>query len=236
MPKAERKLPVVLTLAQLEELLALPLTLPKDQQAPAWGPARDAAILETFYSSGLRRQELVDLNAEDIDPVSGVIRVRGKGRKERLCLLGSHAMTALQRYRHEAGVHSGPLFLSTVRRRISPQAVAAWDRLAPALIRVIACSDDPQRALTRWERILESVPSAITTFRLLVARPHLIDRLVAALTLAPVLADEDATDGLPSIDPNAPPAAAAPVPAKLATSAAVIGAAAAAPAEAIIDA
>ncbi|MEN9284937.1 MAG: hypothetical protein RLZZ179_2430 [Verrucomicrobiota bacterium] len=125
MPKAERKLPVVLTLAQLEELLALPLTLPKDQQAPAWGPARDAAILETFYSSGLRRQELVDLNAEDIDPVSGVIRVRGKGRKERLCLLGSHAMTALQRYRHEAGVHSGPLFLSKVRRRISPQAVAA---------------------------------------------------------------------------------------------------------------
>ena len=72
----------------------------------------------------------------------------------------------------------------------SPQAVAAWDRLAPALIRVIARSDDPQRALTRWERILESVPSAITTFRLLVARPHLIDRLVAALTLAPVLADE----------------------------------------------
>ncbi|MCZ8135235.1 MAG: bifunctional [glutamate--ammonia ligase]-adenylyl-L-tyrosine phosphorylase/[glutamate--ammonia-ligase] adenylyltransferase [Porphyrobacter sp.] len=72
----------------------------------------------------------------------------------------------------------------------SPQAVAAWDRLAPALIRAIARSDDPQRALTRWERILESVPSAITTFRLLVARPHLIDRLVAALTLAPVLADE----------------------------------------------
>ncbi|MFN3864665.1 MAG: bifunctional [glutamate--ammonia ligase]-adenylyl-L-tyrosine phosphorylase/[glutamate--ammonia-ligase] adenylyltransferase [Erythrobacter sp.] len=72
----------------------------------------------------------------------------------------------------------------------SPQAVAAWDRLAPALIRAMARSDDPQRALTRWERILESVPSAITTFRLLVARPHLLDRLVAALTLAPVLADE----------------------------------------------
>ncbi|WP_086618245.1 bifunctional [glutamate--ammonia ligase]-adenylyl-L-tyrosine phosphorylase/[glutamate--ammonia-ligase] adenylyltransferase [Erythrobacter tepidarius] len=72
----------------------------------------------------------------------------------------------------------------------SPQAVAAWDRLAPALLKAIARSDDPPRALTRWERILESVPSAITTFRLLVARPHLIDRLVAALTLAPVLADE----------------------------------------------
>jgi len=46
------------------------------------------------------------------------------------------------------------------------------------------------RAITRWERIIESVPSAITTFRLLDARPDLIDRLVAALTLAPVLSDE----------------------------------------------
>jgi glutamate-ammonia-ligase adenylyltransferase len=72
----------------------------------------------------------------------------------------------------------------------SPQAVAAWDRLAPSLLKAIAASDDPLRAITRWERILESVPSAITTFRLLVARPHLIDRLVAALTLAPVLSDE----------------------------------------------
>jgi glutamate-ammonia-ligase adenylyltransferase len=72
----------------------------------------------------------------------------------------------------------------------SPQAVAAWDRLCPALMKAMAASDDPPRAITRFERILESVPSAITTFRLLAARPHLIDRLVAALTLAPVLADE----------------------------------------------
>ena len=72
----------------------------------------------------------------------------------------------------------------------SPQAVAAWDRLAPALLEAMARSDDPMRAITRWERIIESVPSAITTFRLLDARPDLIDRLVAALTLAPVLSDE----------------------------------------------
>jgi len=72
----------------------------------------------------------------------------------------------------------------------SPQAVAAWDRLAPALLEAMAQSDDPMRAVTRWERILESVPSAITTFRLLDARPDLIARLVAALTLAPVLSDE----------------------------------------------
>lgn len=72
----------------------------------------------------------------------------------------------------------------------SPQAVEAWDRLAPALLETIAKSDDPIRAITRWERIIESVPSAITTFRLLDARPDLIARLVAALTLAPVLSDE----------------------------------------------
>ena len=72
----------------------------------------------------------------------------------------------------------------------SPQAVAAWDRLAPALLKAMGESDDPPRAITRWERIIESVPSAITTFRLLDARPDLIARLVAALTLAPVLSDE----------------------------------------------
>jgi glutamate-ammonia-ligase adenylyltransferase len=72
----------------------------------------------------------------------------------------------------------------------SPQAVAAWDRLQPALLAAMAASDDPPRAITRWERIIETVPSAITTFRLLEARPDLIDRLVAALTLAPVLSDE----------------------------------------------
>lgn len=72
----------------------------------------------------------------------------------------------------------------------SAQAVAAWDRLCPALLKAMAASDDPARALTRWERIIETVPSAITTFRLLDARPDLLARLVAALTLAPVLSDE----------------------------------------------
>ncbi|MFM7403719.1 MAG: glutamine-synthetase adenylyltransferase, partial [Erythrobacter sp.] len=72
----------------------------------------------------------------------------------------------------------------------SPQAIAAWDRLAPALLEAMGKSDDPMRAINRWERIIESVPSAIATFRLLDARPDLIERLVAALTLAPVLSDE----------------------------------------------
>ncbi len=123
MPKAEKKLPIVLTLTQIEELLALPHTLPKDPRAPKWGPARDSAILETFYSTGLRLQELADINIPQIDPTTDTIRVIGKGRKERLVMLGPHAAAAIQRYRHAAAVHTGPLFLSKLRRRITTQAI-----------------------------------------------------------------------------------------------------------------
>lgn len=123
MPKAERKLPVVLTLRQVEELLELPLTLPKEKQAPEWAPARDAAILETFYSTGLRLHELAGIDVEDIDIYNDTVKVRGKGRKERLAMFGGHAMKAVQRYRVAAAVHSGPLFISKVRTRITTQAV-----------------------------------------------------------------------------------------------------------------
>ncbi|WP_298471010.1 bifunctional [glutamate--ammonia ligase]-adenylyl-L-tyrosine phosphorylase/[glutamate--ammonia-ligase] adenylyltransferase [uncultured Erythrobacter sp.] len=72
----------------------------------------------------------------------------------------------------------------------SPQALEAFDRLLPALLKAMAASDDPDRALTRWESVLERAPSAIALFRLLDARPELLDRLIAALTLAPMLSDE----------------------------------------------
>jgi len=123
MPKVGRPLPVVLTLAQVEELLALPMTLPKEKQAPEWGAARDAAILETFYSTGLRLHELAGIDVEHVDPYNDTITVRGKGRKERLTLLGAHAAKAVQHYRHAAGVHEGPLFISKLRKRITTQAV-----------------------------------------------------------------------------------------------------------------
>ncbi|MEO0462719.1 MAG: bifunctional [glutamate--ammonia ligase]-adenylyl-L-tyrosine phosphorylase/[glutamate--ammonia-ligase] adenylyltransferase [Pseudomonadota bacterium] len=70
------------------------------------------------------------------------------------------------------------------------QALAAFDALTPALLTALAASDDPMRALTRWETLLERAPSALTLFRLLNAEPALLDRLVAALTLAPTLSDE----------------------------------------------
>lgn len=123
LPKPRRSLPVVLTVAQVTELLELPLKLPKSPRSPAWGPARDAAILELFYSTGLRLHELVNLNVEDVDVFTDTVRVSGKGRKERMCPVGAPAMRAIQRYRQEARVESGPLFLSKLRRRITAVAV-----------------------------------------------------------------------------------------------------------------
>lgn len=124
LPKAARSLPVVLTVAQVEELLELPLRTPREPQAPPWLPARDAAVLELFYSTGLRLQELASLDVADVDFAEATVRVTGKGRRTRICPVGSHAMRAVQRYRHEAGVHDGPLFLSKLRRRITTRAIA----------------------------------------------------------------------------------------------------------------
>jgi tyrosine recombinase XerC len=123
LPKKEKKLPVVLTVAQVEQMLELPMKVEKDKQAPAWGPERDAAILEVFYSTGMRLAELASLNVEDIDVITEVARVMGKGRKERLCPMGSHALAAIQRYRAKAAVHEGALFRSKLGKRITTQAV-----------------------------------------------------------------------------------------------------------------
>src|SRR5204863_7880826 len=61
LPKAEKKLPLVLTRLQVDELLGAPLRVPKHRSAPSWMPQRDAAIMEMFYSSGLRLSELASL-------------------------------------------------------------------------------------------------------------------------------------------------------------------------------
>ena len=123
LPKAQRGLPVVLTLAQIDELLAIPLHLPLDKKSPAWLPLRDAAVLELFYSCGLRIAELLALDVKDVDFIGETVRVFGKGAKERMVPVGAQALTAIQRYRQAAVVTSGPLFLSKLRRRITQQAV-----------------------------------------------------------------------------------------------------------------
>jgi len=119
LPKIDRKLPVVLTAKQIDDLLAAPLKAEPTPKAPKWLPLRDAAILELFYSSGLRLQELASLNVADIDPFSETVRVLGKGRKERVCPVGGPALLAIQKYRQAANVQTGPLFLSKLRKRLS---------------------------------------------------------------------------------------------------------------------
>lgn len=123
LPKLERSLPVTLTRAQADELMELPLRLPLAKKSPKWLPLRDAAILETFYSSGLRISELIGLDVNDVDFISESLKVRGKGAKERMVPLGGPALTAIQRYRREAAITQGPLFLSVRMRRITQQAV-----------------------------------------------------------------------------------------------------------------
>jgi site-specific recombinase XerD len=86
-------------------------------------PRRDAAILEMFYSSGLRLSELASLDVADVDVYSETVRVVGKGRKERVVPVGAPALEAIQHYRRAAGVDAGPLFISKVRKRIGVAAV-----------------------------------------------------------------------------------------------------------------
>ncbi|MGC4015732.1 MAG: tyrosine recombinase XerC [Luteolibacter sp.] len=123
LPKPERSLPVVLNLTQMEELLDLPKKLPLPKQAAAWIPARDTAILELFYSCGLRISELTGLNVADVDFLSDTVKVKGKGAKERIVPVGGPAMLAIQQYRQQAGVSDGALFVSKVRARITQQAI-----------------------------------------------------------------------------------------------------------------
>ena len=122
LPKAEKKLPLVLTQRQIGELLAAPLQVKKPKSAPVWMPQRDAAIMEVFYSSGLRLAELASLNVSDLDIYTESVRVLGKGRKERVCPVGAPALQAVSRYRAAANVHSGALF-NKGRRRISPRSI-----------------------------------------------------------------------------------------------------------------
>ncbi|MEY2564507.1 MAG: integrase/recombinase XerC [Verrucomicrobiota bacterium] len=123
LPKPEKKLPLVLTRQQIDELLAAPMKVKIERQSPAWMRERDVAIMEMFYSSGLRLSELASLNVPDVDIYTESVRVLGKGRKERACPVGAPALEAVSRYRFAARVENGPLFINKSRRRISPRSV-----------------------------------------------------------------------------------------------------------------
>ncbi|MFM8414134.1 MAG: tyrosine recombinase [Planctomycetota bacterium] len=122
-PRRPRKLPRFLTGEEISRLLAAP----KPQAA---GGLRDRAILELMYSSGVRVRELVNLDDADLDLRNATVRVRGKGRRERLGIVGSHARAALRAWLaarpRPAGspLRSQPLFTNKFGRRLSVRGVA----------------------------------------------------------------------------------------------------------------
>ena len=90
-PKQTKRLPKAITVDQVEKLLSAP------DNRDTLG-ARDRAILETLYSTGVRVSELVDLNRNDLDQTGQTLNIRGKGKKERIVPLGSHAIAAIRHY------------------------------------------------------------------------------------------------------------------------------------------
>jgi integrase/recombinase XerC len=132
-PRLDKKLPHFLTLADVQKLLVAPAET-------EWAGRRDRAILETLYSAGVRVSELVGLDVADADLNDGVITVRGKGKKERLALLGPNARTAVLRWLDDradllrnARADSPAIFLNRAGGRLTTRSVG---RLLEKYLRV----------------------------------------------------------------------------------------------------
>jgi len=127
-PRQAKRLPRAMTLEEIERLLSTP------DDTETLG-ARDRALFETLFSTGIRVSELVDLNLEDLDEEGEALHVRGKGKKERLVPLGSHALAAIRHYRKmverdarfrgvwEEHKSERPLFLNKHAGRVSSRSV-----------------------------------------------------------------------------------------------------------------
>ena len=122
-PKLPKSLPQILSLNEVERLLAAPLRSLDGKQAPSletvYPATRDSAIFEVLYSTGCRISEIAGLTWREVSLDTGIARVRGKGNKERLCVLGGPARRILEELRRLAGTlwESGatddtPLFLN----------------------------------------------------------------------------------------------------------------------------
>jgi integrase/recombinase XerC len=123
-PRRERKLPHFLSTSEIATLLNAPSRRSKLG-------LRDRAMLETMYSAGLRVSELVGMNDGDLDLEQGLVRVRGKGKRERLAPLGRYAVEALQRWlarrelaENERHGEAAPVFVNRFGRRLTTRSVA----------------------------------------------------------------------------------------------------------------
>lgn len=122
-PRKPRSLPHFLSSDELSQLLESP---PGDQSLGK----RDRAMLETLYSAGLRVSELVGINDSDLELDAGIVRVRGKGRKERLAPLGSFAVRAVRHWLKVRTVSAkepkgseAPVFVNRFGRRLTTRSV-----------------------------------------------------------------------------------------------------------------
>lgn len=122
-PRAGRKLPHFLTTEEVGRLLTAP-------PATQYDGLRDRAILETMYSGGLRVAELVGLSVSDLDRSSGILRVLGKGRKERIAPVGSFALKALDHWLQvrrpdlrASEADQNALFLNRFGRRLTTRSI-----------------------------------------------------------------------------------------------------------------
>ena len=120
-PKTERYIPVTLTIDEIFRMLDAP-----DKSNPLG--LRDQAILELLYSSGIRVGELTQLDCKDVDLELGIIKVLGKGKKERIVPIGSKAIEAIKDYLRKRKFLSGngtegPLFINTRNGRLTDRSV-----------------------------------------------------------------------------------------------------------------
>ncbi|MDD3088727.1 MAG: tyrosine recombinase XerC [Candidatus Omnitrophica bacterium] len=119
-PKLDRKLPEFL---DPEKTLRL-ITAPSLQERSG---ARDRAILEILYSTGMRVSEVAGLNRSDVDLISGSVKVRGKGKKERLAMLGRESQKSLREYlrvrRSEGGLDKPAVFLNNKGTRLTDRSI-----------------------------------------------------------------------------------------------------------------
>lgn len=123
-PRRQRKLPHFLTTTEVGQLLLAP-----DVASPMGN--RDRAIFETLYSAGLRVSELVGINLNDLDLEDGLVRVRGKGKRERLAPLGSFAVNAIESWisnrvpakSQRPGDDGDPLFLNKFGKRLTTRSI-----------------------------------------------------------------------------------------------------------------
>ncbi len=125
-PKVEKTLPTTLTVDEAFRLMDSPQHRSgKSSSGAGERNLRDRAILELLYSSGLRVSELVGLNSNQLDLDLGIVKVMGKGRKERIVPVGAKAVDALNAYFGKRGVLDGedPIFVNASGGRLTPRSV-----------------------------------------------------------------------------------------------------------------